>query len=150
MKNIIDIKTDKLFTNLTPQLQNYASDWGHSGLVHVFQSHTTSALRILENEILHHADLRFWLDKYIPKHKSENRRYLHDLISLRNDVVPEERINAFSHLRSLYFNTSETIPVDNGELMLGKWQDLFFVELDPGSHPSEMRDRKIICSFIKE
>ena len=150
MKKTIEIKTDKLFTNITSQVQELSTQWNQSGIVHVFQRHTTAAVRILEDEILHHVDIRFWLDNYLPKNKPENRRYLHDLISLRNDVAPDERINAYSHLRSLYFNTSETIPVENGKLMLGEWQDIFFMELDPGDQNDSMRDRQVICTFIKE
>ena len=108
------------------------------------------SLRVLEYELLHHADIRFWLDKYLPKHKPENRRYLHDLISLRNDVPQDERINAYSHMRTLFFNTSETIPVENGELMLGKCQDIHFIELEPGDKVYPLQDRTIICSFIEE
>ena len=150
MKKTISIKTDKLFTNITSEIQNSCSEWGGSGIVNVFQRHTTSAVRILEDELLHHVDVRFWLDKYLPKNKPDNRRYMHDLISLRNDVNPDERINAYSHMRSLYFNTSETIPVEKGKLMLGKWQDIFFIELDPGNDSDSNRDREIICTFIKE
>ena len=115
MKKIIKVKTDKLFTILTPEVSEFAKEWGKSGIVNVFTKHTTTSLRILENELLHHADIRFWLDKYLPKHKPENRRYLHDLISLRNDVPIDERINAYAHMRTLFFNTSETIPIENGE-----------------------------------
>ena len=95
MKQTIEIKTDKLFTIITPTVERYAKEWGKSGIVHIYTTHTTTSLRVLENELLHHADIRFWLDKYLPKHKPENRRYLHDLISLRNDVPQEERINAY-------------------------------------------------------
>jgi len=105
MKKTIKIKTDKLFTILTPEVAAYAKEWGKSGLVNMYTTHTTTSLRVLENETLHHADIRFWLDKYLPKHKPENRRYLHDLISLRNDVPQGERINAYAHMRSLFFNT---------------------------------------------
>jgi len=150
MKKIIKIKTDKLFTILTPEISEYAEEWGESGIVHIFTTHTTTALRVLENEILHHADIRFWLDKYLPKYKPENKRYMHDLISLRTDVPEDERINAYAHMRSLYFDTSETIPIDSGKLMLGKWQDIHFIELDPGDHMYPHQERTIICSFIKE
>ncbi len=150
MKKIIKIKTDKLFTILTQKVADFAEEWGENGVVNVFTTHTTTSLRVLENEILHHADIRFWLDKYLPKHKPENRRYMHDLISLRIDVPEDERINAYAHMRSLFFNTSETIPVENGKLMLGKWQDLHFIELDPGDHIYPSQGRTIICSFIKE
>ena len=150
MKKIIRVTTDKLFTILTPQVSEFAKEWGKSGIVNVFTKHTTTSLRVLENELLHHADIRFWIDKYLPKHKPENRRYLHDLISLRNDVPPEERINAYAHMRTLFFNTSETIPIENGELMLGKWQDIHFIELDPGDEVYPLQERTIICTFIEE
>lgn len=150
MKKIINIKTDKLFTILTQKVADFAEEWGGNGVVNVFTTHTTTSLRVLENEILHHADIRFWLDKYLPKYKPENRRYMHDLISLRTDVPEDERINAYAHMRSLFFNTSETIPVESGKLMLGKWQDIHFIELDPGDHIYPSQERTIICSFIKE
>ena len=150
MKKIIKVKTDKLFTILTSQVSEFAKEWGKSGIVNIYTTHTTTSLRVLEDELLHHADIRFWLDKYLPKEKPNNRRYLHDLISLRNDVPPEERINAYAHMRTLFFNTSETIPIEDGKLMLGKWQDIHFIELDPGDKVYPSQERKIICSFIEE
>ena len=150
MKKTIKVKTDKLFTILTSKVSEFAEDWGKSGIVNIFTTHTTTSLRILEDELLHHADIRFWLDKYLPKEKPENRRYLHDLISLRNYVPQDERINAYAHMRTLFFNTSETIPIENGKLMLGKWQDIHFIELDPGDKIYPLQERTIICSFIEE
>ena len=150
MKKIIKIKTDKLFTILTSEVAAYAKEWGKSGLVNIYTTHTTTSLRVLENEVLHHADIRFWLDRYLPKIKPENRRYLHDLISLRNDVPQGERINAYAHMRTLFFNTSEIVPIENGELMLGKWQDIHFIELDPGDEVYPLQERTVICTFIEE
>ena len=150
MKKIIKIKTDKLFTILTSEVAAYAKEWGKSGLVNIYTTHTTTSLRVLENEVLHHADIRFWLDRYLPKIKPENRRYLHDLISLRNDVPQGERINAYAHMRTLFFNTSEIVPIENGEVMLGKWQDIHFIELDPGDEVYPLQERTIVCTFIEE
>lgn len=150
MKKTITIKTDKLFTVITPEVSKFAKEWGKSGIVNIYTKHTTTSLRVLENEILHHVDIRFWLDKYLPKHKPENRRYLHDLISLRSEVPQGERTNAYSHMRTLFFNTSENVPIDNGELMLGKWQDIHFIELDPGDEVYPLQERTIICTFIEE
>ena len=48
-----------------------------------------------------------------------NIKYLHDLISLRADVKADERINGHSHIRSMFFNNSETVPVTGGKLILG-------------------------------
>jgi len=150
MKKTITIKTDKLFTVITPEVSKFAKEWGKSGIVNIYTKHTTTSLRVLENEILHHVDIRFWLDKYLPKHKPEDRRYLHDLISLRSEVPQGERTNAYSHMRTLFFNTSENVPIDNGELMLGKWQDIHFIELDPGDEVYPLQERTIICTFIEE
>ena len=149
MKTTINIETDKLFTNLTPQVSKFAKNWGKSGIVNVFSKHTTCAIWLTEDEILHHADVRFFLDSVVPKFKNpegdqKNIKYLHDIISLRNDVPADERINGHSHIRHLFFNSSETIPVENGELLLGQWKQIFAVELDP------IRKREIICTFIQE
>ena len=149
MKKYIELNTDKLFTDLTPKIQEFAELWGKSGVVSVFSPHTTMAIWLTENELLHLADVRFFLDSMAPRIKEEegqqkNVKYLHDMISLRSDVPPEERINGHSHIRYMFFNSSETIPVDEGKLMLGEWKKIFAVELDP------IRSRKIICTFIGE
>ncbi|MHA2038940.1 MAG: secondary thiamine-phosphate synthase enzyme YjbQ [Promethearchaeota archaeon] len=142
-------KTDKLLTNITPIIEEMAKEWGNTGLVNIFSTHTTCCLFLLEDEILHKTDVRFFLDKMVPKWKEpegdhKNIKYLHDLISLRNDVPEDERINGHSHIRSLFFNSSESIPVDDGKLLLGPWKQIFLVELDPG------RDRELICTFMGE
>jgi thiamine phosphate synthase YjbQ (UPF0047 family) len=91
---------------------------------------------------------RFFLDSVVPRYKDpegsqKNVKYLHDLISLRKDTPSEERINGHSHIRSMFFNSSETIPVVDGLLQLGEWKQIFVVELDP------IRDREIVITFIK-
>jgi len=142
-------KTDKLFTNITSVVEEMALQWGKTGLVNIFSKHTTCCLFLLEDEILHKVDVRFFLDKIAPKWKEpegdhKNIKYLHDLISLRDNVPEDERINGHSHIRSLFFNSSETIPVEDGKLLLGDWKQLFLIELDPG------RDRELICTFMGE
>jgi secondary thiamine-phosphate synthase enzyme len=149
MKKRIQLETDKLFTNITPIVAEFAREWGKSGVVNVFSRHTTCAIWLTEDEILHHTDVRFFLDAMAPRYKDpegsqKNIKYLHDLISLRNDVPIDERINGHSHIRHLFFNSSEIIPVENGELLLGEWKQLFAVELDP------VRKRELICTFLPE
>ena len=82
-----------------------------------------------------------WKD---PEGEQKNIKYLHDLISLRDEAPADERINGHSHIRSMFFSSSETIPVEKGELLLGKYKQIFGIELDG------IRDREIICSFIEE
>ena len=148
MKKIIKIRTDKLFTDITEEVSKFSKQWGKSGIVNIFSKHTTFCIWCTENEILHKTDVRFFLDKIAPRWKSpegdhQNIKYLHDLISLRDEAPSDERINGHSHIRSIFFNSSETIPVEKGKLLLGEWKRVFGIELDP------TRSREIICSFIK-
>ena len=149
MKKIIKIKTDKLFTNITSEVSKFTKEWGKSGIVNVFSKHTTFCVWCTEDEILHKVDVRFFLDKLAPIWKDpegeqKNVKYLHDLISLRSEAEPSERINGHSHIRSMLFSSSETIPVEKGELVLGTYKKIFAIELDG------IRDREIVCSFIEE
>tara|TARA_Y100000768_G_scaffold381440_1_gene360100 strand:- start:367 stop:816 length:450 start_codon:yes stop_codon:yes gene_type:complete len=148
MRKTIKIKTDKLFTDITEEVSKYSKSWGKSGIVNIFSKHTTFCIWCTENEILHKTDVRFFLDKIAPRWKSpegdhQNIKYLHDLISLRDETPPDERINGHSHIRSIFFNSSETIPIEKGKLLLGEWKRIFGIELDP------IRSREIICSFIE-
>jgi secondary thiamine-phosphate synthase enzyme len=147
LKKIIHINTDKLFIDITDDVDRFCQAGNaQNGHVNVFSKHTTCCVKILENELLHKTDIRFFLDKIAPKWKEpegdhKNIKYLHDLISLRDDCPEDEPINGHSHIRSLFFNSSETIPVIDGELFLGKWQRILVVELDP------KRDREILLTF---
>lgn len=147
MRKIIKVKTDKLFTDITPEVSKFSKEWKKSGIVNIFSKHTTFCIWCTEDELLHKTDVRFFLDKFAPKWKNpegehRNIKYLHDLISLRDDVPADERINGHSHIRSMFFNSSESIPVENGELLLGQYKKIFGVELD-GERP-----REIVCTFL--
>ena len=143
---ILKFKTDKMFTDITDDVQSLIPK-KFEGLVNVYSPHTTCCIFQTENELLHLVDVRFFLDKQVPYVKQpegehRNVKYLHDMVSLRQDVPEDEPINGHSHIRSLFFNSSENIPVKDSILLLGKWKRIFFVELDP------MRDREIIITFI--
>ena len=139
-------KTDKMFTDITDDVQALIPK-NFQGLVNVYSPHTTCCVFQLENELLHLVDVRFFLDKMAPNMKQpegehRNVKYLHDMISLRSDVSADEPSNGHSHIRSLFFNSSESIPVNKSKLLLGQWKRLFFIELDP------MRKRELILTFI--
>jgi len=102
------------------------------GFLIIFAKHTTAGLKISENEPRLLKDIANFLEKAAPR----SNRYFHDDIHLRN-CPPDERINAHAHLKQFGLNTSEIIPLVNGSLTLGKWQSLFFVELD-GSRKREI------------
>lgn len=140
----LKFNTTKQFTLITDELRSFVEkNKIINGVVELFTPHTTTGLVITENELLHLVDIRFFLDKVAPFKKEPegphgNVKYLHDLISLRNDVPEDEPINGHSHIRRLFFDSSVRVPVINGKCYLGNWSDVFFVELDPG------RDRKVL------
>lgn len=86
------------------------------GMCLISTHHTTSAIIVNEGEKGLRKDILDLLEKLIPKNKS----YTHDKIDN----------NAHSHLRAALLGMSETIPIENGHLVLGTWQSIFFVELD--------------------
>ena len=143
---ILTFKTDKMFTDISNDIQALIPK-NFEGLVNIYSPHTTCCVFQTENELLHLVDIRFFLDDKVPFVKQpegehRNVKYLHDLISLRNDVPANEPINGHSHIRSLFFNSSENVPIKDSKLRLGKWKRIFFVELVP------MRERELIITFI--
>ena len=139
-------KTDKMFTDITDDVQAVIPK-KFQGLVNVYSPHTTCCVFQLENELLHLVDVRFFLDKMVPYMKQpegehRNVKYLHDMISLRSGAPEDEPVNGHSHIRSIFFNSSESIPINKSKLLLGQWKRLFFIELDP------MRKRELIVTFI--
>tara|TARA_A100001011_G_C14155171_1_gene775743 strand:- start:68 stop:517 length:450 start_codon:yes stop_codon:yes gene_type:complete len=142
----LKFKTDKMFTDITDEIEAILPN-KFEGLVNVYSPHTTCCIWQTENEILHLVDVRFFLDKQVPYVKQpegehRNVKYLHDMMSLRPEVPEDEKINGHSHIRSMFFNSSENIPVKDNKLLVGKWKRLFFVELDP------VRERELIVTFI--
>ncbi len=136
----LETKEGPSFQDLTAQIQEVVAQSGiTNGLVLVFTKHTTSGLRINENEKRLLEDIQLHLEELAPK----KAKYLHDDVHLR-DCPANERLNGHAHLKSLALNSSETVPLIGGELMLGKWQSILFFELDGG------RQREIIVQVLGE
>jgi len=91
------------------------------GIAVVFTRHTTTGLMINEAEKGLLQDIKRKMEDLVPV----GAGYSHDNIDS----------NAHSHLRaSLLLNTELVLPVDEGELQLGTWQRVLFVELDGPRH----------------
>ena len=103
-----------------------------NGFVVVFSRHTTAAITIQENEPLLMNDMASLLERLSP----HSARYGHNDFSIRTVHMQEEECpNGHSHCQHLMLGSSETIPVVNGTLALGKWQRVFMVELDDAKIP---------------
>ncbi|MBS3103201.1 secondary thiamine-phosphate synthase enzyme YjbQ [Candidatus Woesearchaeota archaeon] len=86
------------------------------GICTVFCKHATAAIIINENYDPNIClDLIDALNGLIPKGK------------WRHDKVDG---NADAHIKAAILGPNETVPINNGELQLGRWQSLMFIELD--------------------
>jgi secondary thiamine-phosphate synthase enzyme len=98
-----------------------------NGIVTIVSRHTTMAVRIQEAEPLLLEDLLAFLRRLAPA----NVHYQHNDFRIRtHHMHPDESPNGHSHCLQFLLGTSETVPVEDGELVLGEWQRIFLVELD--------------------
>lgn len=124
----INIQTncEKCLVNVTDKIQALLPR--KSGICVIFVPHTTAAITINEGadkdvsyDIINH------LQKIIPK----NASFLHI------------EGNSDAHIASSLIGTSLTVIVENGIILLGTWQQIFFVEFDGP------RNRKIYIKFLE-
>ncbi|MFB6296418.1 MAG: secondary thiamine-phosphate synthase enzyme YjbQ [Halobacteriales archaeon] len=87
-----------------------------SGLCTVFVSHTTAGVLVNEHEPRLMSDIEGFVEQLVP----EDGDYRHDEID----------DNADAHLRAMVLGESVTVPISDGELALGTWQSILFVECD--------------------
>ncbi|WP_456394927.1 secondary thiamine-phosphate synthase enzyme YjbQ [Thermococcus sp.] len=120
MLHELSIETSRKFeiVDITGDVQRLVWKSGITeGIVVVFTRHTTTGLLINENENGLLLDIKEKMEELIP----EGAGYAHDSIDS----------NAHSHLRAgLLLNPEVIVQVEEGELVLGTWQRILFVELD--------------------
>lgn len=104
-----------------------------NGIVTVFVSGSTAAVTTIEYELGLVYDFPEMLSRVAPK----GIQYKHD--NTWHDG------NGHSHVRASLIGPSLTVPVVDGKMSLGTWQQLVFLELDTRS-----RNRNIILQLIGE
>ncbi|HYR74855.1 MAG TPA: secondary thiamine-phosphate synthase enzyme YjbQ [Pyrinomonadaceae bacterium] len=109
----------------TDEVQRHLKESGAvEGVVVLYVQHTTAGLTVNEN-----AD-------------PDVRR---DMLHLLRTVIPQHGLgfrhgeeNSDAHIKASLVGSSVTIPFNDGELLLGRWQGIFLCEFDGG------RERKVI------
>ena len=98
------------------------------GQVTVMTPHTTTSVVINESETGFLNDFRRVIGEMVPV----EGYYEHDDHEVRTENLQEdEYINGHAHVRQLLVgSTTLTVPVVDGELVLGRWQRVLFIELD--------------------
>jgi len=112
------------------------------GIACVYSPHTTCCVRVNEFEKGLLEDFAALLKHLIP----HDRYYAHDDWDRRTENICQEDMeigNGHSHCMSMLLGTAgESIPVRDGELALGTWQRVLFLELD------RERDRRWLVQVV--
>jgi secondary thiamine-phosphate synthase enzyme len=126
----VDTSSAPEFVDLTDRVADIVTRSGVTqGVVVVFSQHTTAAIRVNEAEPLLLEDVSDCLDRLAPR----QAQYRHNDFHVRTvNMTEDESPNGHSHCQHLLMGASESIPVVNGGLALGRWQRVFLVELDHG------------------
>jgi secondary thiamine-phosphate synthase enzyme len=114
----LSIRTKKhtQFLDITQDVQTAAADLGiKNGVLTVFVPHTTAGITINENaDPTVTSDMTEALDRAIPWEAG----YRHS------------EGNAAAHVKASFMGSSVQVIVENGQLLLGTWQAIYFCEFD--------------------
>ncbi len=115
--------------DITSQIQAALNQSGvKSGLCTVFVPHTTAGITINENA---------------------DPDVVHDILKEVNKIVPLDdgyrhmEGNSAAHLKASLFGFSQQVIVEDGRLVLGTWQGIYFCEFDGP------RQRKVYVKIIE-
>lgn len=131
MKTVLSVKTREKteLIDVTSEIQDWIRSQGLSeGLCMLYVPHTTAAVTINENA-----------DPSVPA----------DMLMVLNKIIPWEagyrhlEGNSPAHVKATLVGASEMVAVENGRLILGTWQGIFFCEFDGP------RTRKLHVRFLK-
>jgi secondary thiamine-phosphate synthase enzyme len=120
----VETRTRVEFKDVTSMIQRFVVESGvQSGTCLVFVPHTTAAILINEN-----ADpgLQKDLDAFLRQLAPRDKDYCHD------------DGNCDAHLKAALLGCSKSLLIENGRLVLGRWQGVYFCEFD-GPRRRELR-----------
>ena len=126
---------DSHIQNLTQSMQEILSQSGiMDGTLTLFVKHTTASVMIIEDEPGIRADTRNFWNQTIPA----NPQWEH------NTKNPGED-NGHSHLRGQLQGPSLTVPIVQGSLTLGTWQQIVLIDFD-----TRARTRDLVVQIMGE
>ena len=115
------------FTDITENVRKALESSGmKNGMCHVFIPHTTAGVTINEN-----AD---------PDVKSDIINTLEQLVPWSNSYMHFEG-NSAAHIKASLMGFTVSVPVEDGRLVFGTWQCIYFCEFDGP------RTRKVVVTF---
>jgi secondary thiamine-phosphate synthase enzyme len=117
------------FIDITRDVESEMAETGvRNGMCYVYVPHTTAAITINEG-----AD---------PSVKSDILQTLSRLVPHVTEYYKHMEGNSDAHVKSSLVGVSVSIPVEDGKLILGTWQSLYFCEFDGPRH------RRVALQFV--
>jgi secondary thiamine-phosphate synthase enzyme len=117
------------FSDITDKVEGIVRTSGiKNGICSIFPLGSTSSIIINENEPMLIQDLKDALEKIA----SEEGIYHH-------------AENAFSHVRSAFMGSGQTLPIKDGNVILGTWQSIMAVNFD-----IDDREREVVITINGE
>ena len=118
--------------NITPGVEEIVETAGmRDGLVNVFVAHSTAAITLIEYEPGGVRDLGELLERLVPT----SLDYHHNRMA--GDT------NAHAHLRAAVIGPSEAVPLKDGRVQTGTWQQFVLVDFD-----DRPRERSVMVQVV--
>jgi secondary thiamine-phosphate synthase enzyme len=119
----VETSTRVQLKNLTQEVIDFVGQTAiRDGLLQISSLHTTAGIILNEIQDALLGDVFSMFEQLIPR----GVYYQHNDARLSDC----ERKNADAHLRAIVVGHSLSIPVENGKLILGQWQQVLFSEFD--------------------
>lgn len=116
-KHSLTISKSQTMVDITEMIKADIKESGvKDGIIVVYCPHTTAGITINENadpDVVR--DLIYGFEKVYPTNDNNYRHY---------------EGNSHAHMKSSTMGASQTLIIDNGKLILGTWQDIYFCEFD--------------------
>lgn len=117
--------------DVTRDVGGFVGDVGGDGIVHLFLLHATAGLALIETGAGSEHDLEEVLERLLPR--DDRWTHSHGPTGHGGD-----------HLLPAFVSPSLTVPVEDGQLVLGTWQSIVIVD------PNRDNDRRRLrCSLLR-
>jgi len=145
----LKFKTEKQLhiKDITSDAENFVEEGNiQNGVLVVFSLHTSATLTINEKESCFFKDFEDFVEKFA----SSKDYYRHNDLKIRTENLvcspdTEECMNGHSHIQHMFIGyPSVTLIIENGKIVLGQWQRIFFLELD------QPRNREVLFQIMGE
>jgi secondary thiamine-phosphate synthase enzyme len=121
-RRILSVRTSRRtqLVNVTAEVVTVVRESGcQSGVCHLYVPHTTAGILINEG--------------YDPAVAQEIESEFNRLVPILKNSAHDEG-NSDSHVKTALAGSSETIFIEDGKLLLGRWQVIYFADFDGPRH----------------